>query len=63
MTWWTLHHPNVLPLLGATISEGRLAMVSAWMANGDIKEFVNANINTNRLGLVCFPFRKTFACH
>ena len=56
MAWKSLRHPNVLPLLGATMSEGRLVMVSEWMANGDINAFVKANINADRLELVCFFF-------
>ena len=64
VAWWTLRHPNVLPLLGATMSEGRLVMVSEWMVNGDINEFVDANTNADRLELVRFSFGDpTSACH
>ena len=54
MAWKNLHHPNVLPLLGVTMTENRLVMVSEWMVNGNIKEFTKAGVNTDRLGLVCF---------
>jgi serine/threonine protein kinase len=40
VVWKHLRHPNVLPLLGVTVSERRFAMVSEWMENGDINEFV-----------------------
>ena len=52
VTWNALHHPNVLPLLGVTMGSPRFAMVSEWMANGNINEFVKANKDTNRFELV-----------
>ena len=52
--WRTLRHPNVLPLLGVTMTKDRLVMVSEWMANGTINEYVERNVNADRLGLVCF---------
>ena len=36
------------------MSEGRLAMISEWMVNGNINEFVKANPDANRLKLVRF---------
>jgi serine/threonine protein kinase len=54
--WKTLRHPNVLPLLGVTMTETRFVMVSEWMVNGNINQFVKANINADRLGLVRFSF-------
>jgi len=56
MTWKTLHHPNVLPLLGVTMTEARFVMVSEWMVKGNISEFVKADIKVDRLRLVCFFF-------
>jgi len=53
MVWGTLHHPNVLPLLGVTMSENRFVMVSEWMENGNVNEFVKVHANVNRLRLVC----------
>ena len=52
MTWKTLQHPNVLPLIGVTASEAHFAMVSEWMANGNVNEFVKENPDANRLKLV-----------
>jgi len=49
-TWKMLRHPNVLPLLG--VIENRLTMVSEWMRNGDINEFVKAHPDVNRLELL-----------
>ena len=52
MTWKTLRHPNVLPLIGVTMSETHFAMVSDWMVNGNINDFVKARPDANRLELV-----------
>ena len=52
MTWKTLRHPNVLPLLGVTMSNNHFAMVSEWMADGNIVEFVRAHGDANRFGPV-----------
>ena len=59
VAWWTLRHPNVLPLLGATMSEGRPMMVSEWMENGNINEFVKASVGVDRLELVRSSFGMT----
>ena len=64
MVWGTLHHPNVLPLLGVTVSENRFVMVSEWMGNGNINEFVKMHADVNRLGLVCSLFDiLAFTCY
>ena len=52
VTWKTLRHPNVLPLLGVTLGERLFARVSEWMVNGNIIEFVEAHRNANRFELV-----------
>jgi len=52
MAWKTLNHPNVLSLLGVTMAGRRLVMVSEWMTRGNIDEFVKANADADRLGLV-----------
>jgi serine/threonine protein kinase len=53
VAWKHLRHPNILPLLGVTVSERRFAMVSEWMENGDINEFVAKDKSVNRAELVC----------
>ena len=60
MTWKTLSHPNVLPLLGVTMAENHFAMVSEWMSNGSINEFVRINRGVNQFKLVRFKF---FCCY
>jgi len=63
MTWRTLHHPNVLPLLGVTMGDNHFAMVSDWMANGNIKEFLKAHSDANRYELVSVNFVVGLAHH
>ena len=53
--WSALRHPNVLPLLGATTTGVELAMVSEWMVNGNISEFLEVYPDVDRLELVGFP--------
>lgn len=55
--WSALRHPNVLPLLGATMIGAQYMMVSEWMANGNINEFVEAHQDADQLGLVSFIFK------
>ena len=52
ITWKALRHQNVLPLLGVTMGNNQFAMVSEWMANGNINEFVKAHSDANRFELV-----------
>ena len=60
----TLRHPNILPLLGVTMSENRFVMVSEWMVRGNINDFVKADPDADRFGLVCFLFEVLiFTCH
>jgi len=55
VTWKALNHPNVLPLLGVMVTEDRFAMVSEWITNGNINQFVTAHRDANRFELVGFP--------
>ena len=48
--WKSLKHPNILPLLGATIAPSQL--VSAFMPGGDLSKYLPKNPDTNRIGLV-----------
>jgi len=52
--WSALRHPNVLPLRGATIIDTKFTMISEWMENGNINEFLNVHPDADRLGLVRF---------
>jgi hypothetical protein len=57
VTWKSLLHPNVLPLMGVTMTETQFAMISEWMEHGNINDFVKAHPDADRLGLVGFPFK------
>jgi len=56
ITWKALHHPNVLPLLGVTMVDKHFAMVSEWMVNGSINQFIMVHRDVNRFELVGFSF-------
>ena len=55
--WKTLAHPNLLPLMGVIMTKTQFAMISEWMVNGNINNFVKEHPDADRLGLVCFPFK------
>ena len=52
VAWKHLQHPNILPLLGVTQAERQFAMVSEWMENGQISDFIQENSDANRTELV-----------
>lgn len=56
--WKHLIHPNILPLLGITITPFQL--ISNWMPGGDLPEYLKKNPNANRLVLVSFHFACLF---
>ena len=45
------------------MSENQFVMVSEWMMKGNINEFVRANRNADRLGLVRFSFNALGFAH
>lgn len=52
VTWNTLRHPNVVPLLGVSMDNHHFAMVSEWMVNGNVNEFIKAHREANRFELL-----------
>lgn len=52
VTWKTLHHPNVLPLLGVTTGNYQFALTSEWMENGNINTFIENREDVNRFELL-----------
>ena len=52
VAWKHLRHPNILPLLGVTVGEHRFALVSEWMDNGNINDFIKRDHDVNRAELV-----------
>jgi hypothetical protein len=51
--WKRLTHPNVLPLLGVTITPFQL--ISNRMSGGDLPEYIDKNPDADRLKLVRVP--------
>ncbi|KAJ7126699.1 kinase-like domain-containing protein [Mycena epipterygia] len=53
LIWRQLSHPNLLPFYGLYYVENRLCLVSPWMENGHILEFIkNSPSDVNRLSLI-----------
>lgn len=50
VVWKRLTHPNILPLLGTTITP--LQLVSDWMPGGDLPSYLKKNPNADQVGLV-----------
>jgi len=63
--WSSLQHKNILKCLGFTYAfslegyRGLPALVSPWMENGTVIDYLEKNPNADRLQLV-FPFYFTF---
>jgi serine/threonine protein kinase len=55
--WKHLSHPNILPLLGVSVSTNpyRFRIISEWMPNGNVMLYTRSNPEANRLQLVS-PF-------
>jgi len=51
--WKQLKHKNIVPLLGATSDPLRL--VSKWMPNGPLPDYLVRYPDADRLSLVCIP--------
>ncbi|KAJ7238060.1 kinase-like domain-containing protein [Mycena haematopus] len=54
LIWRQLCHPNVLPFFGVYYLENRLCLVSPWMENGNMMDFLTTEnpTNTDRLALI-----------
>ncbi|KAJ7100146.1 kinase-like domain-containing protein [Mycena belliarum] len=53
LIWRQLSHPNLLPFFGLYYLDSRLCLVSPWMSNGHVLEFLqNAPPDTDRLSLI-----------
>ncbi|KAF9257193.1 kinase-like protein [Marasmius fiardii PR-910] len=54
LLWTQLDHPNLLPFTGVNISTfpGRFCLVSPWMSNGEIKDFLRENPDHDRLTVI-----------
>ena len=54
LVWKRLSHPNILPLLGVSVSKDPqyFRIISEWMPNGNVMEYIRSNPQINRLRLV-----------
>ena len=50
--WKRISHPNIVPFLGVSEGPAPLCMVSEWMPNGSVRDYVGENPETSRLQLV-----------
>ena len=50
--WRRISHPNIVPFLGVSATHTPLSMVSEWMPNGNVRDYVGKNPDTSRLQLV-----------
>ena len=50
--WKRISHPNIVPFLGVSKAPAPLSMVSEWMPNGNVRDYVRRNPDTSRLQLV-----------
>ncbi|CAE6484396.1 unnamed protein product [Rhizoctonia solani] len=46
--WSKCKHPNILPLIGVAEFRGRMAMISPWMDNGNLFQFLSRNPDVDR---------------
>ncbi|KDQ50226.1 hypothetical protein JAAARDRAFT_200120 [Jaapia argillacea MUCL 33604] len=47
-----LRHPNIVPVFGLSEFNGRLCMVSEWMSNGNLLDFVKEHSDVDRVKLI-----------
>ncbi|KAF8598446.1 kinase-like protein [Ceratobasidium sp. AG-I] len=47
-TWSKLQHNNILDILGLAVFGGKLAMISPWMDQGSIMQYVERNLDLDR---------------
>ncbi|KAF9646421.1 kinase-like protein [Thelephora ganbajun] len=52
LLWPRLHHSNVLPVYGVSMSTFPLCIVSPWMENGNILDYTRQHPEVNRMSLL-----------
>ena len=51
--WKRVSHPSIVPFLGVSEAPAPISMVSEWMPNGNVRDYVGKNPGASRLQLVC----------
>jgi hypothetical protein len=54
--WSRCQHRNVVPLLGFTFMRGQVAMISPWMENGPLPQYLLREKKVDRFGVVCIIY-------
>ena len=52
VAWKYVSHPNVLPFLGVSETLFSFSIISPWLHNGNIVEYIQKHRGANRLQLV-----------
>ena len=52
VAWKRLQHPNIVPFLGVPMKVLPFEIVSVWMENGRITEYMRKNPEVDRINLV-----------
>jgi len=55
VTWKLLEHPNIVSLLGVTITAPPFQLVSDWISGEDLTKYIGNNPGTDELRLVGDP--------
>ena len=54
LVWKRISHHNIVPFFGVSEAHVPLSMVSEWMPNGNVRDYVRNNPERSRLQLVCW---------
>lgn len=62
--WRQLRHPNIMPLCGICQDQfaPQFALVSPWMKNGTLSQYLLRNPDADRVKMVCKPGFWTLGC-
>ena len=55
IAWKRLEHPNIVPLLGINMTPSPPQLISDWISDGNLTEYIGNNPEADRLALVGAP--------